>query len=93
MAVQDAKRAVSTFTDAQGKERIRARDFSVMAQTINSAVRSLELVGRSCGLLREDPAGVHVEQMMVVLPRARAVAPATDNLPLVDQGGGDGEKA
>jgi hypothetical protein len=71
-AVQDAKRAVSTFTDAQGKQRVRGRDFSAMAQTINSAVRSLELLGRSCGLLREDPADVHIENMMVVLPRVGA---------------------
>jgi hypothetical protein len=74
-AVQDAKRAVATFTDAEGKEHIKGRDFSVVAPIINAAARSLELFGRGTGYLRDD-AGVRVENMMVVLPRIDDVTPA-----------------
>jgi hypothetical protein len=80
-AVQDAKRAVATFTDAEGKEHIRGRDFSVVAPIINAAARSLELFGRGTGYLRDDPGGLRVENMMVILPRAadRPAQPSADD--------------
>jgi hypothetical protein len=68
------------------------RDFAALAALLNQAHRNLELFGRGAGYLRDDPAGVEVKNMMVVLPRVGRVAPATGQFPLVDQGAGDGEK-
>jgi hypothetical protein len=53
-SVLDAKQAVSTLTDAEGNERIRGRDFAVVAPIIGAAVRTLELFGRASGYLQDD---------------------------------------
>ena len=90
--VKDAKEAVRTHKDRNGKVVFDGRDFAALAALLNQAHRNLELFGRGAGYLRDDPAGVEAKNMMVVLPRVGKVAPATDNLPLVDQGAGDGEK-
>jgi hypothetical protein len=82
-AVLDAKHAVATFTDAEGKEHIKGRDFSVVAPIINAAARTLELFGRATGYLEGGETGMHVEHMLVVLPRADrlpvAATPSADD--------------
>ncbi len=75
-AVQDAKRAVSTFTDSEGKEHIRGRDFSVVAPIINAAARSLELFGRGAGYLTDQPGTP--QQNTIVLFMQQSPAGAVD---------------
>jgi len=90
--VKDAKEAVRTHKDRNGKVVFDGRDFAALAALLNQAHRNLELFGRGAGYLRDDPAGVQVKNMMVVLPRVGKVTPATGQFPLVDRGAGDGEK-
>src|SRR5215471_6243404 len=66
-ALQEAKRAVATFTDAEGKEHVRGRDFSVVAPLINAAARSLELFGKGAGYLADQPSPVQQNTIVVVL--------------------------
>ena len=66
-ALQEAKRAVATFTDAEGKEYVRGRGFSVVAPLINAAARSLELFGRGSGYLVDQPAPVQQNTVVVVM--------------------------
>jgi len=66
-SLQEAKRAVATFTDAEGKEYVRSRDFSVVAPLINAAARSLELFGRGSGYLVDQPAPVQQNTVVVVM--------------------------
>ncbi len=75
-AVQDAKRAVSTFTDSKGTEHIRGRDFSVVAPIINAAARSLELFGRGAGYLTDQPGTP--QQNTIVLFMQQSPAGAVD---------------
>jgi hypothetical protein len=75
-AIQEAKKAIATFTDAEGKEQIKGRDFSVLAPLINAAARSLELFGRGTGYMRDDAPAGQVQHYMVVLPRGLPQGPA-----------------
>jgi len=77
-AVQDAKRAVTTFTDSEGKEHIRGRDFSVIAPAINAAARSLELFGRGAGYLADHPAGNPVQIINCLVLPQKPSQPAED---------------
>jgi hypothetical protein len=67
--VKDAKDAVRVHQKTDGTVVFDGRDFGALAALLNQAHRNLELFGKGTGLLREDAGGVHVEKMLVVLPR------------------------
>src|SRR5262249_31213201 len=77
-AVQETKRAVATFTDAEGKEHVRGRDFGVVAPLINAAARSLELFGKGAGHLADQPSPVQQNTIVVVMQAAPAMADEAD---------------
>ena len=69
--LSDAELARKVYHDKDGNPVFDGADFSAITGVMNQLHRNLELTGRAWGVLREDQAaGVHVENMLVVLPRA-----------------------
>ena len=81
-ALQDAKNAVTTITDSEGKERIRGRDLGIIAPIINAAARSLELFGRGAGYLSDHPGGDQVIINCLLLPSKPG--PPEEDIPVLD---------
>src|SRR5579872_1693452 len=74
--IADAKNAVSTVTDEDGNEKVRGRDFSVLAPILNQAHRNLELFGKGAGYLATDNPAGNVQQAITVTIN---MAPAKDD--------------
>jgi len=77
--LSDAELARKVYHDKDGNPVFDGADFSAITGVMNQLHRNLELTGRAWGVLREDQAaGVHVENMLVVLPRADRPAAALE---------------